>query len=132
MDTIGNILNDCLQTKEKAIIKDLIWAMSLTRVLNTPMWIVFKTKTHIDCSEIQTIDYLPQINMSPTSIHAQKVAAECGQSNIVVTYDLAIAKMAMQIQIAESPKFDNIFLNLGGFHIQFAFFKEQNIWMVVE
>lgn len=40
-----------------------------------------------------------------------------------MTYDLAIAKMAMQIQEKEKPKFDKIFVNLGAFHIEMAFYK---------
>lgn len=116
---------------ENAILRDLIWAISLSVIPNTPMWVGFNSKTIIDNSEIQVIDYFPQINLSPTSYsvvqetlkHTQRIASECGQSNIIVTYDLAIAKMALQIQISEQPKFDNIFINLGSFHIQMAFFK---------
>lgn len=40
-----------------------------------------------------------------------------------MTYDLAIAKMALQIQIQEAPNFDDMCINLGGFYIQLAFFK---------
>lgn len=29
----------------------------------------------------------------------------------------------MQIQVTESPRFDNVFINMGGFHIQMSFFK---------
>ena len=56
-------------------------------------------------------------------MHALKIAEECRQENIIVTYDLAIAKMAMQIQLIEKPKFDALFINLGAFHIEMAFFK---------
>ena len=38
-------------------------------------------------------------------------------------YDLAIAKMAMGIQIEEVPTFDNIFVTLGSFHIEIVFFS---------
>lgn len=31
--------------------------------------------------------------------------------------------MAYQIQSVESPKFDNIFIHLGAFHIEMSFFK---------
>ena len=53
----------------------------------------------------------------------QKCAQECGQECGIVTYDLNAAKPAMQIQVAESPRFDNIFIMLGPFHIEMAFFK---------
>lgn len=48
------------------------------------------------------------------------IAAECGKKTIAVTYDLAIAKVAMQIQAEETPVFDNIFVALGSFHIEMA------------
>lgn len=54
---------------------------------------------------------------------SQKIAEELGENCISVTYDLAIAKMAMQIQATEKPKFDNLFIHLGAFHIMFAYFK---------
>ena len=37
--------------------------------------------------------------------------------------DLAIAKLAMQIQAEESRRFDNIFVFLGQFHTEMAFFN---------
>ena len=37
-------------------------------------------------------------------------------------YDLAIAKLAMQIQAEEKPTFDKIFISLGSFHLEMAFF----------
>ena len=52
-----------------------------------------------------------------------KISSECGKHNIAVTFDLAIAKLALQIQAEESPKFDNIFVTLGSFHIELAFFN---------
>lgn len=71
---------------------------------------------------------MPQINLSPTSnavvVETMKrsldIAAECGKKTIAVTYDLAIAKVAMQIQAEETPVFDNIFVALGSFHIEMA------------
>ena len=36
---------------------------------------------------------------------------------------MTIAKIAMQIQHEESPKFDNIFINLGAFHMEMALFN---------
>lgn len=117
--------------RNNAIIKVLIWLFALHNNANTPMWNGFNCKFTKDKSDVQIIDYLPQIPLSPTSfsvtrqtlINCLKIADECGQNYIVVTYDLAIAKMALQIQVTESPKFDKIFINLGGFHINIAFFK---------
>ena len=43
---------------------------------------------------------------------------ETDKTRIAVTYDLAIAKVAMQIQSQESPKYDQLFINLGSIHIE--------------
>ena len=40
-----------------------------------------------------------------------------------MTYDLTVAKMAMEIQIEEASLFDNIFIALEWFHIEMAFFS---------
>ena len=48
---------------------------------------------------------------------------ECGKHEVALTYDLAIAKMAMEIQIEEVLTIDNIFVTLGSFHIEMAFFR---------
>ena len=51
------------------------------------------------------------------------VATEGGRNNIAVTYDLAIAKLAMQIQLEETPIYDSLFIAMGPFHIEMAFFS---------
>ena len=53
---------------------------------------------------------------------SQKVAMECGDKYAIVTYDLAIAKPAMQIQAQEAPLYDNVFVCFGQFHIMMASF----------
>ena len=52
-----------------------------------------------------------------------KLATECGKSSIAVSYDLAIAKMALRIQAKEAPLYDNILIAIGAFHIKLAFFN---------
>lgn len=96
-----------------------------------PMWVGWNSQIYIDFSPRQKIYYLPQINMSPTSSAvvaetlkmAKKIASEINQEVITVTYDLAIAKIAFQIQSTEAPFYDNVFIQLGAFHIQMAYFK---------
>jgi len=51
-----------------------------------------------------------------------KIADEANRESICITYDLAIAKMAMQIQFEGKPKFKRIFVVLGAFHVEMAFF----------
>lgn len=53
----------------------------------------------------------------------QKCAQECGQKYGVVTYDLNTAKLAIQIQITESPNFNDIFIMLAPFTSKCFFFK---------
>lgn len=54
---------------------------------------------------------------------SQNIANECQAPYIQITYDLAIARTSYCIQAQESPRFDNIFIHLGAFHIEMAFFK---------
>jgi hypothetical protein len=44
------------------------------------------------------------------------VTDECGLPCITVTFDLAIAKAALQIQATETPKYDHLFICFGTFH----------------
>ena len=61
--------------------------------------------------------------MAETMKIDQKVASECNKEYVLVTYDLAIAKPACQIQAEESPQFDNVFIMFGAFHIMMAYFS---------
>ena len=58
-----------------------------------------------------------------------EIAQECSRNTISVTYDLAIAKSSMQLQAEESPTYDNLFINMGGFHIELAFFSALGKYM---
>ena len=51
------------------------------------------------------------------------MTVECGKREIALTYDLAMGKMATEIQIEEAPTFDSIFVTLQSFHIEMAFFS---------
>ena len=79
----------------------------------------------------QEVWYLLQINQSLTnqSVVAEtlrkslQITQEARKNSIVVTNDLAIAKIAMQIQKEESPVYDNIFIAIDSFHIEMSYFK---------
>jgi hypothetical protein len=43
------------------------------------------------------------------------------QKYVVVHNDLPIAKPAKQVQLTESPIYDNVFICFGPFHIQLAY-----------
>ncbi|XP_057304270.1 uncharacterized protein LOC130641476 [Hydractinia symbiolongicarpus] len=116
----------------KARMYDTLWMMDFYFSPDTtPMWVGWNSIIFQNTNNLQKVWYLPQINQSPTSIavvaetlrRAQVIANECGKKNISVTYDLAIAKVAMQLQAEESPKFDNIFVALGAFHVEMAMFS---------
>ena len=111
-------------------ILDLKWMINFGfNDTKTPMWVGWNSQNTVSVhDEKQHIAYLPQINHSPTSSSvvkktmeiALKIAKECQKKEIAVTYDLAIAKVAMQIQAEEAPMFDKLFINLGAFHIELA------------
>lgn len=111
---------------------DLLWVMShREKVDKTPMWVGFNSKIIEDTSPEQNVFYLPPINKSPTDPAvvyetmrlSDIIAKECKQNEIVVVYDLAIAKIAWQIQCEERNSelnFNHEFFDLGDFHLKMA------------
>lgn len=95
------------------------------------MWVAFYSFIYEDKLPMQKVSYLTTINLSPTNtsvvlvtlVQSIKIAEECNESYMQVTYDLAIAKIALQIQTSERPRFDKLFIHLGTFHIMSAYFK---------
>lgn len=109
---------------------DLLHLVShVFQVPNSPMWTGFNCRLLEDNSLKQKVSYLTPINSSPTNIavvvntmeQAQTIGKECNQSYVQVTYDLA--KIALKIQAVEKPRFDNLFIHVGSFHLMMAFFK---------
>lgn len=100
-------------------------------------WFAWYSERIVDSNPLQKIGYLPIINASPTSDAvvlktmdmALKLADECNQDYIVVTYDLAIASKAYKILADSNNKFDRLFINLGAFHIELSFFKVSNLYL---
>ena len=109
--------------------RDLFWMMNMAIVPKTPMWIGWNSCVTPDPFPKQQIGYMENINLPPTrldvvaqTLKQSRVAQECHQEYVIVTYDLAVAKLAMQIQLAEAPLFDNVFICFGAFHIMLAYF----------
>ena len=111
---------------------DLMWMISHTlKVGIFPMWVSFNSIFYKDDLPKQTIRYMPNLKEPITSLAVVrqtlgttlKCGEECNQEYGIVTYDLNGTKPAMQIQVTESPRFDNVFTMLGAFHIVMAFFK---------
>ncbi|GFU98408.1 hypothetical protein TNCV_3652391 [Trichonephila clavipes] len=98
---------------------------------NVSMWVGFNSSLICNDSLKQIVSYLTPINDSlnnksvvlETIKQSKKICEEVKQSSIQVTYDLAIAKVALQIQATKKPDFDNLFIHLGAFHIMMASFK---------
>ena len=108
---------------------------------DVPMWVGWNTRRESlninikiwpsSAQSTQSIFYLPQINQWPASIAVigetlKRTLAFTNQSereSIVVTYGLAIAKVTMQLQAEESPKYDKVFAAMGSFHIELAMFR---------
>ncbi|EFX75053.1 hypothetical protein DAPPUDRAFT_108314 [Daphnia pulex] len=122
------------QTLNAARTLDFAWMLCLSAgVHDTPMWVGWSanlSQYRIAELPMQKICYLPHINESPTSTAvvqetmkiAKQIAEECCQEYISITYDLAIAKITFPIQ-GEDPSYNNLFIQLGSFHILLSFFK---------
>ncbi len=95
------------------------------------MWNGLSSLVTEDSLPLQQIGYIKTIEHLPTRLDvvketlvwSKKVASECGDSYAIVTYDLAIAKPALQMQAQESPRFGNVFFCFGAFHISMAYFS---------
>ena len=87
--------------------EDIMWMADVCNNEDTPMWVGWNSMLIPKDDHLQKIWYLPQINQSPTStavvLETMKrslcIASESGKQSIAVTYDLAIAKLAMQTMI---------------------------------
>ena len=94
------------------------------------MWVGYNAKILKNDSRMQKVEYLTQINNSSTDPAVVKetmrrsiqIASECGKNFLSLTYDLAMAKIALRIQSAK-PQFEKLFINFGPFHIMLSFFK---------
>ena len=111
--------------------RNLLWALAKSIFPDAvPSWCGWNSLNFVDQQPHQALGYLKPIPLPPTRTdvvketlkQSQKIAEECGEDHALVTYDLAVAKIAKQIQDAEQPSFDNIFIMFGSFHIELSFF----------
>ena len=121
-------------SRKKAQQHNFLWTSDLAfnrQSGDVPMWVGWNSRYGPREESMQKVWNLKQMNESPTSTslvaemlkRSQEVAEECNKYTISVTYDLAIAKVAMQLQAEEKPTDDNVFIHLGPFHITCAFFS---------
>ena len=117
----------------EAVELDLLWTMAKNLLVSAqvPMWIGFNSQRFTDRNPKQIVHYMNHIRYPPTRndvvkemmVRSQAVSKECEQQYMVVTYDLAVAKVARKIQSEESPLFDDMFIMFGSFHIELSFFS---------
>ena len=94
------------------------------------MWAAWNGLLTEDSLLQQTVGYLHNISLPPTISYvivenlnvAQNVAKEWIERYAVVTYDHGIAKPCLQIQTQEAPRFGNVFIMFGPFHITMCLF----------
>ena len=84
-------------------LKNLLWMIQFSILRkSTPKWVGWNGQHPFDKKATENIWYLPAINQSSTSTavvkETMKRAQQCGKREIALTYDLAIAKMAIKIQ----------------------------------
>ena len=120
-----------LNTFSKFKREDLLWKVTFNNIQSVLIWTGLNTKEHIETSSQQFVCYIKHIQQPSTRAdlvkeilkRSQVVAEEGGQKYTLVTYDLAMAKIAKRIQCEETPEFDNAFIMFGSFHIEMAFFS---------
>ena len=54
--------------------------------------------------------------MKETLKRSQAVIKECGDKQVIVTYDLIVARIERQIQIQNAPKLNGVFVEIAQFH----------------
>jgi len=105
--------------------------MSTALCQNIPMWVGWNSLITDDPLPQQIIGYMKNICLPPTRLDvvaetmriSQKVAEECQQPYAIVTYDLAVAKLALKIQDEDAPQYDNVFICFGAFHkVRFSWY----------
>ena len=66
---------------------------------------------------------MPYSVVFETMCQSSEIAKECNHDSIEVTYNVAIAKIALKIQTEEKPASDHLFVHLGAFHIEMVSLK---------
>ena len=111
--------------------ENLLWVTAFNSFQSIPTWTGWNTKKHTETSPQKLVCYMKQMQLSPTWASlvketlkgSQVVAEECGPRYSLVTYGLAIAKIAKRIQCEETPQLTNVYIMFGSFHIEMAFFS---------
>ena len=112
--------------------RNILWTIGKSLFpYDLPMWHGWNSLKEVDINPQQKVFYMQHIKLPPTRNdvvketlrRSQIVASECNEPYALVTYDLAVAKIAKQIQATEKPLFDNVFIMFGSFHIEMSYFS---------
>ena len=116
----------------KASDLDIIWEILINNFDGIPLWTGWNSK-RVKPSQKghQQVRYMKPIPFPPTRIDvikevmakSEEVRIECGEMVLPVCFDLAIAKIALQIQSQEAPEYDRLFILFGQFHIELNVFS---------
>ena len=96
----------------------------------TPFWTGWNSLVTKDALHRQRIAYMENLQLHSTRLDvvletlrlSQRVAREFRYGFIIVHYNMAIAKPALQIQASEAPTYNNVFICFGSFHIELPYF----------
>eukprot|EP00794_Sanderia_malayensis_P004497 gene4497-5095_t len=115
-----------LRIKAETLMKT---GIAMQEVQTVPSWSGFNSILYPDIPAVSKIGYCPMIEASSTELstiytvmkHTQKICSNLGQSDTVITCDLAIYSKTKLIQMKFPVKFSDVVIRLGGFHIRHNF-----------
>ena len=108
---------------------DFMRMISFNPLENTPMWTRWNTERFIEKCPRWRGEYMQHFPptrtdvIKKTIVQLKRVSEKCGPVFAVITYDLAIAKIAKKIQNEEPDEFKDAFIMFGAFHIEGSMFS---------
>ena len=112
-----------LRLNDRCLSQDLV--VKALENQSIPSWSGFHSILFPDIPRADNIGYCPLIEGSSTDFstiysvlkHAQAISAIVGQTDTIITFDLAIYIKAKQLQWRFSAEFSKVVIRVGGFHI---------------
>lgn len=112
-----------LRLNDRCLSQDLV--VKALENQSIPSWSGFHSILFPDIPRADNIGYCPLIEGSSTDFstiytvlkHAQAISAIVGQTDTIITFDLAIYIKAKQLQWRFSTEFSKVVVRVGGFHI---------------
>ena len=112
-----------LRLNDRCLSQDLV--VKALENQSIPSWSGFHSILFPDIPRADNIGYCPLIEGSSTDFstiytvlkHARAISAIVGQTDTIITFDLAIYIKAKQLQWRFSAEFSKVVVRVGGFHI---------------